>query len=112
MDIVKARKQGNAVMVTIPKSFNVTAGTALKPQLTNRGIFFEFVNQDDFFNFDEEILTDLVREGYEGEKLIEQYKHAKHHLSQSMDKLIDEAEIETRSQPAMSREEFEKEIGL
>ena len=51
MDITKTRKQGHSLMVTIPKSFNVGEGVTLRPRLTDRGIFYEFVDEDDFFDF-------------------------------------------------------------
>lgn len=35
---VKARTQGNAVVVTIPKSFNVTPGTEFKLEMNKEGI--------------------------------------------------------------------------
>ena len=43
-------------MVAIPKSFDIASGTKLRPQLTRNGIFVE---DDDFFDFDEDILRDL-----------------------------------------------------
>lgn len=109
MDTIKTRKQGNAIMVTIPKSFHVPAGVTVRPKMTNKGIFYEFVNDDDFFDFDEDILKDLVAEGCEGQYLISQFKHKKKELSSAMDKLIGEAEEDAKP---MTRKEFEREIGL
>ena len=43
MEILKARKQGNSLMVAIPKSFDIALGTKLRPQLTRNGIYYEFV---------------------------------------------------------------------
>ena len=112
MNITKTRKQGNAVMVTVPKSFNVGEGVILRPKLTDKGIFYEFVNEDDFFDFDEDILKDLVSKGVEGQELISQFKKMKKNIPIAMDKLIGEAEEETSKTHSISREEFEKEIGL
>lgn len=112
MDITKTRKQGNAVMVTVPKSFNVGEGVTLHPRLTDKGIFYEFVNEDDFFDFDEDILKDLVSQGVEGQELIDRFKEMKKNIPAAIDKLIGEAEEETAKTHSMSREEFEKEIGL
>lgn len=112
MDITKTRKQGNALTVTVPKAFNVREGTKLRPRLTDKGIFYEFVNEDDFFDFDEDILKDLVAQGYEGQKLISKFKEMKKDIPTAMDKLIDAAEKEAANSNPMSREEFEKEIGL
>lgn len=110
MDITKTRKQGNALTVTVPKSFNVGEGVKLRPRLTDKGIFYEFVNEDDFFDFDEDILKDLVNQGFEGKKLINEFKKMKRNIPSAMDKLIGEAENEKMG--VMSKEEFEKEIGL
>lgn len=110
MDITKTRKQGNSLTVTVPKSFNVGEGVKLRPRLTDKGIFYEFVNEDDFFDFDEDILKDLVSRGYEGQELINEFKQMKKNVPVAMDKLINEAEKDNLG--VMSKEEFEKEIGL
>jgi antitoxin component of MazEF toxin-antitoxin module len=39
---VRTRKQGNAITVTIPKAFNVKAGTTLEAKVTDKGILFEY----------------------------------------------------------------------
>lgn len=109
MDTVNTRKQGNAVMVTVPKSFHVPAGVTLKPKLTDRGIFYEFVNDDAFFDFDEDILKDLVAEGFEGKELISQFKQRKKKLPAAMEKMIGEAENDAAT---MTKEQLEKKIGL
>lgn len=109
MDTTKTRKQGNAIMVTIPKSFKIPAGVTVRPKLTNKGIFYEFVHDDVFFDFDTDILEDLVSEGCEGQYLISKFKHRKKELSSAMDKLIGEAEVDAKP---MTRKELEKEIGL
>lgn len=109
MDIIKTRKQGNTVMVTVPKSFHVPAGVTLRPKLTDKGIFYEFVNDDTFFDFDENILKDLVSEGFEGESLIQQFKKRKKEIPVAMDKMISEAETDTKP---MTQKKIEKKIGL
>ncbi|MGM9982652.1 MAG: toxin-antitoxin system [Limosilactobacillus sp.] len=109
MDTTKTRKQGNAVMVTIPKSFHVPAGVTLRPKLTDKGIFYEFVNDDTFFDFDENILKDLVNEGFEGESLIQQFRKRKKKIPVAIDKMISEAEVDAKP---MTQKELEKEIGL
>lgn len=110
MEITKTRRQGNSLTVTVPKSFNVGEGVKLRPRLTDKGIFYEFVNEDDFFDFDEDILKDLVDQGYEGQELINQFKKMKKNMPAAMDKLIGEAKKENFG--SMSKKEFEKEIGL
>ena len=110
MNITKTRKQGNALTVTVPKSFHLGEGVKLRPRLTDKGIFYEFVNEDDFFDFDEDILKDLVKQGYEGQNLVKEFKNLKKNIPEAMDKLIGEATNENMG--SISKEEFEKEIGL
>lgn len=91
METIKARKQGNAIMLTIPKSFNIPAGTKVMPRLTKNGIYYEFVKDDDFFNFDEDILKDLVAQGYEGQELIAHFSQMKKLIPKALDRLTKEA---------------------
>lgn len=109
MDVVKTRKQGNSLMVTIPKLFNIPVGTLFRPKLTANGIFFEFVEDDDFFDFDTDILNDLIEEGYAGKKLLSEFKKRKKQINQAMDSMIDDAKS---SAIPMKRKELEKTIGL
>lgn len=67
-------------------------------------------NNDDFFNFDEDIRKDLIEQGYKGEQLTSKFEKMKKKMSIAMDELIEEAEDEKLG--VMSKEEFEKEIGL
>lgn len=108
MEILKARKQGNSLMVAIPKSFAIASGTRLKPKLTRNGIYYEFVNDDDFFDFDEEILKDLISQGYEGNELIDQFKKMKKSIPSALDQLVEEAK---ESKP-LTKEEAAKEFGI
>ena len=64
--------------------------------------------QDNFFDFDTDILKDLVSEGYEGQELIDEFEKLKKKIPQAMDKLSEEAEKE----PAMTKEEAEKYFGI
>ncbi|WP_195921910.1 toxin-antitoxin system [Lactobacillus crispatus] len=108
METIKARKQGNAIMLTIPKAFNIPAGTKLKPRLTKNGIYYEFVEDVDFFDFDEEILKDLVSQGYEGQDLIKEFSRMKKEIPKALDKLVEDA----RANGPLSKEEAAKEFGL
>lgn len=112
MEILKTRKQGNALTVTIPKSFKIGEGVKLRPQLTDRGIFYEFVTDDDFFDFDEDILKNLVDRGYEGQQLLSEFSKVKEKMPKVMEKLIGQTQQEANQQESMSKEEFKKEIGL
>lgn len=108
METIKARKQGNAIMLTVPKSFNVKEGTKVKPTLTTNGIYYEFVRDDDFFDFDEDILKDLIEQGFEGKDLINKFHEIKRKMPLAMNKLVEEA----KRGPILSKEEALKEIGL
>ncbi len=63
MRTMKARKQGHLMTVTIPASFKIPAGTHFLPKLTPNGIFYEFVKDDKAFDFDTDILRDLIKKG-------------------------------------------------
>ena len=66
-------------------------------------------NNDDFFNFDEDIRKDLIEQGYKGEQLTSKFEKMKKKMSIAMDELIEEAEDDNHS---MDKKEFEKEIVL
>ncbi|WEV40863.1 toxin-antitoxin system [Lactobacillus sp. ESL0681] len=108
MRTVKTRKQGNAVMLSIPKSFGVKEGITTIPRLTDNGIFYEFVDNDNFFDFNADILKELVSQNYSGQELIDKFLEKKKAIPQAFDKLSEEGAKE----PIMTQEEFEKEIGL
>lgn len=108
METTKTRRQGNAITLTVPKSFNIGSGVTVRPRLTDHGIFYEFVQDDDFFDLDESLLQDLVDQGYEGQKLINKFKKAKKQLPKAMDRLIDDS----NDGVAMTKEEAAKAIGL
>lgn len=92
-------------MVAIPKSFDIASGTKLRPQLTRNGIFVE---DDDFFDFDEDILRDLVSQGYEGTELISQFSKMKKAIPGALDRLVEE----TREAKPLSKEEAAREFGI
>ncbi|QNQ81659.1 toxin-antitoxin system [Lactobacillus sp. PV037] len=95
-------------MVAIPKAFNISSGTKLRPKLTKKGIFYEFVEADDFFDFDEEILKDLISQGYEGNELIKQFRLMKNNIPLGLEEL----ESEARKTSPLSKEQAMKEFGL
>lgn len=41
--ITKTRKQGNSIMLTVPKDFNVPNGIEVEAKLVENGILYEFV---------------------------------------------------------------------
>lgn len=73
--ITKARKQGNSLTLTIPKDFHVEEGAKMRPERTDDGILYRFVEEeDDFFDFSSDILADLINEGLEGADLLSEFK--------------------------------------
>ncbi|AUI79276.1 toxin-antitoxin system [Lactiplantibacillus pentosus] len=108
MKTTKTRRQGNAITLTVPESFKIGVGITVRPYLTDYGIFYEFVQDDDCLDFDENILQDLVHQGYEGQELITQFKKMKKQLPKAMDRLIEDSDDGV----TMTKEEAAKAIGL
>ena len=50
--ITKTRKQGNSIMLTVPKDFNIPNGVEVEAKLVENGILYEFVEpQKEFYDF-------------------------------------------------------------
>ena len=47
--ITKTRKQGNSIMVTIPKEFNIPSGVAVEAKKVENGILYTFVQEENDF---------------------------------------------------------------
>lgn len=108
MATIKARKQGNSIMLTVPAEFHVPAGTRLKPTLTQDGIFYKFVKSDDFFDFSADILDDLIAQGYSGKELSKRFREVKKQIPSALNMVAKEAE----KGPILSEDEARKEVGL
>lgn len=49
--ITKTRKQGNSIMLTVPKEFDVPNGVEVEAKLVENGILYEFVEpKKEFFD--------------------------------------------------------------
>ncbi len=109
--VVKTRKQGNSVTVSIPTAFKIPSGVKLEPELRQDGIFYHFIAEEqvDDLNFDEFILRDLLAEGYSGEALIRAFSKEKAGLTQA---IKDIASNTINMSKAMTREEMEQVIDL
>ena len=106
--LTKTRKQGNSLALTVPKEFQIPEGETMEPELTDKGIFYRFVDkEDDFFDFTNDILKDLLDEGYAGTALLDEFKKRK----SAIPKAFKEMRTHTTGH-IMTREEFEKEVGL
>ena len=106
----QTRRQGNSIMLTVPSKFNIGPGVTVKPKLTPDGIFYEFVKEDDdFFNFDEDILNDIVKEKIPEDQITKEFTKRKKALNHSWKKLVNQ---EKGSSTVITRKELEKQIGL
>ena len=65
---------------------------------------------NDFFNFDRDIVNDLVNQGFEGQSLIREFKKMKANMPIAMDKIIEQAEKENVG--SMSKKRFDVIISL
>lgn len=109
---VKARKQGNSLMVTIPKEFNLEEGVEFEPILESDGLKYKFKRKKENFadEFDDLILIELFDRGIKDKKeFIHEFKNIKSQLPKALNQLLNEG---GKSSKVMSRGELEKEIGL
>ncbi|MFS0925465.1 AbrB family transcriptional regulator [Enterococcus durans] len=108
--ITKTRKQGNSIMLTVPKDFNIPNGVEVEAKLVENGILYEFVEpQKEFFDFSEDILSDIIAEGYDKDKILVEFKNRKNKMVSSFSNIA----TDTLTNPkAMTKEELAKEIGL
>ncbi|ONN40467.1 AbrB family transcriptional regulator [Enterococcus mundtii] len=108
--ITKTRKQGNSIMLTVPKDFNVPNGVEVEAKLVENGILYEFVEpQKEFFDFSEDILSDIIAEGYDKDKILVEFKNRKNKLVSSFSNIATDTLANSK---AMTKEELAKEIGL
>ncbi|MGX4687613.1 AbrB/MazE/SpoVT family DNA-binding domain-containing protein (plasmid) [Vagococcus sp. JNUCC 83] len=108
--ITKTRQQGNSIMLTVPKEFDVPNGVEVEAKLVENGILYEFVEpKQDFFDFSEDILADIISEGYNTQDILKEFKNRKNKLT-SVFKSIAEDTV-ANSKP-MTKEELATEIDL
>ncbi|MDA9462084.1 hypothetical protein B835_2012 [Enterococcus mundtii 3F] len=108
--ITKTRKQGNSIMLTVPKDFNVPNGVEVEAKLVDNGILYEFVEpQKEFFDFSEDILSDIIAEGYDKDKILVEFKTRKNKLASYFSNIATDTLANSK---AMTKEELAKEIGL
>ena len=108
--ITKTRKQGNSIMLTVPKDFNIPNGVEVEAKLVENGILYEFVEpQKEFFDFSEDILSDIIAEGYDKDKILVEFKNRKNKMVSSFSNIATDTLTYSK---AMTKEELAKEIGL
>ncbi len=108
--ITKTRKQGNSIMLTVPKEFDVPNGVEVEAKLVENGILYEFVEpKKEFFDFSEDILEDIISEGYNKQDILSEFKKRKTELTSTFRYIA--KETIANSKP-MTKEELATEIGL
>ncbi|MGX7015064.1 AbrB/MazE/SpoVT family DNA-binding domain-containing protein [Vagococcus silagei] len=108
--ITKTRQQGNSIMLTVPKEFDVPNGVEVEAKLVENGIFYEFVEpRKEFFDFSEDILSDILSEGYSKQDILKEFKNRKSKLTSAFRSI---AEDTVSNSKPMTKEEFATEIGL
>ncbi|MFD1420697.1 toxin-antitoxin system [Lactiplantibacillus songbeiensis] len=105
----KTRKQGNSITLTVPSKFNIQAGVTVEPELTTEGIFYRFTDDNPIFNFDADILTDLIAEGTPTYNLVHEFKKRQQSVPQTFEKIAKET---LANEAPLSKSDFEHEIGL
>lgn len=106
----KTINQGNSIMVTVPKSFNIPSGVMLDVKKVENGILYIFVQEEyDFFDFSTEILKDIIKEGYRGEQIVQEFTQRKQRINHQSHQMVDET---LATQAWMTKEELAREIGL
>ena len=108
---VKARKQGNSLTLTIPRSFHVVEGTLMTATQEGNKLIYEAVakENDSFFDFDDLILSDILSEDVEKSEILKEFRKRKSAIGPAIDKMI---VAESKNAVRLSREEFEREVGL
>lgn len=108
--ITKTRKQGNSIMLTVPKDFGIPNGVEVEAKLVENGILYEFIEPvKPFDDFSEDILTDIINEGYEHEDILSEFKARKSKLISSFKTIAKETATDGK---AMPKEELATETGL
>ncbi|WP_047155132.1 AbrB/MazE/SpoVT family DNA-binding domain-containing protein [Aneurinibacillus tyrosinisolvens] len=85
--------------ITIPQKFfeALNIGSEVKCYVSNNKIIIEPINDSDDDYFTEYILRDLMKEGYQGEELIQKYKEMKSKVRPAVDRMMEEAKMAARN---------------
>ncbi len=108
--ITKTRRQGNSLMLTVPKEFDVPSGVEVEAKLVENGIFYEFIEpKKEFFDFSEDVLADIISEGYDKEEILQEFKKRKLELTSVFQSIAEDTAMNAKP---MTKEELAAEIGL
>ncbi|HFL7496695.1 TPA: AbrB family transcriptional regulator, partial [Enterococcus faecium] len=89
--ITKTRKQGNSIMLTVPKEFDVPNGVEVEAKLVENGILYEFVEpKKEFFDFSEDILADILSEGYSKQEILKEFRNRKNALTSAFKSIAED----------------------
>ena len=97
-------------MLTVPKEFDVPNGVEVEAKLVENGILYEFVEpKKEFFDFSEDILDDILSEGYSKHEILKEFRNRKNALTSAFKSI---AEDTVANSKPMTKEELAAEIGL
>lgn len=87
--------------ITIPLRYfeELGIGTEVDCQLKDGGIFIRPVKTESSGEFDDLILADLIKEGYQGEELLEKFKEMRMQIRPAVLRMLEAAEKEARPIP-------------
>ncbi len=87
--------------ITIPLQYfeELKIGTEVDCQLKDGGIFIRPIDPEPSGEFDDLILADLIKEGYQGQELLEKFKEMRRQIRPAVLKMLAEAEKEARPIP-------------
>ncbi|MGX7091676.1 AbrB/MazE/SpoVT family DNA-binding domain-containing protein [Hutsoniella sourekii] len=107
---VKARKQGNSLVITIPSSFNIAEGTKFNPQLQGDTIIFKPIQAEApryIDQFDDLLIDDILNDGFTtGKEIAKEIERRKAAMDDELGEIMAQPAVE------MSIEDFNREFGL
>ena len=99
--ITKTRKQGNSIMLTVPKEFDVPNGVEVEAKLVEP--------KKEFFDFSADVLADILSDGYSKHEILKEFRIRKKALASAFRTI---AEDTVANSKPMTKEELAAEIGL
>lgn len=80
--------------ISIPKEFydQLNIGEEISVELYGNHLILKPISET-FDDFSEDILGDLIREGYQGEDLMAEFKHRKSQIGNAVDQLVAETKF-------------------
>jgi len=87
--------------ITIPQKYFEVLGFSNEAEciLQNNAIVIRPIRENTGSEFSEQILADLITQGFSGQELLVKFKEASKKIAPAMDKLIDEADKIAKGDP-------------